>query len=94
MFYEIIIFLLFVYSLVLSVLYFNDLKEKDNFQRSRLNDIILKEEELKRRESIVVDKEICFRELTKLKTVQNSIFDMLSREGKTDYHKFDNMPSQ
>lgn len=83
MFYLIIIVILFIYSLIISVLYFNDLKERDKFQKEKLDLIKLREDELKRRELLVVDKELCFRELTKVKTIQNSILDMLSKDLNT-----------
>jgi hypothetical protein len=89
MFYEIILFILLVYAIVISVLYFNDLNKKSQFQKETLELISKREEELKRRESIVVDKELCFRELTKMKTIQNSILDMLSR----DSEKINDTPS-
>lgn len=80
MFYTIIIVVLFIYAVVMSVLYFLDLKERDKFQKEILDSIKIREDELKRRETLVVDKELCFRELTKLKTIQTSILDMLSQD--------------
>ena len=78
-FYAILV-ILFIYAVVISVLYFLDLKERDKFQKETLDSIKTREEELKRRETMVVDKELCFRELTKLKTLQNSILDILSQD--------------
>jgi hypothetical protein len=70
-------FLLFVYGVVISVLYFLELKNKNAFQQETLNTLKTKETELNNRESIIVDKELCFRELTKLKTIHTSIQDIL-----------------
>lgn len=82
MFYIILISILFIYAIIISVLYFIDLNKRDEFQKDKINILNEREDELKRRESIVVDKEVCFRELTKLKTIQHSILDMLSRDSE------------
>ena len=60
MFYEFIIIVLFIYAVVISILYFIDLNNRDNFQKERLDQITKKEEELKHRESAVIDKELKF----------------------------------
>jgi hypothetical protein len=80
MIFYVIMVILVIYAIVISVLYFLDLTEKDKFQKDTLDSIKNREEELKRRETMVVDKELCFRELTKLKTIQNSILDILSQD--------------
>lgn len=73
----ILLVLLLIYGVVLSVLYWTDYTNRENYQKEKNNTLVYKENELKKRESIVVDKEICFRELTKLKTIQNSVLDIL-----------------
>jgi hypothetical protein len=72
-----ILIILFAYAIAISVLYWTDFVNKENYQKDKDNQLKYKEDELNKRESIVVDKEICFRELTKLKTVQTSITDIL-----------------
>lgn len=71
------IILLLIYSIVLSVLYWIQRNSLEDYQKERIHSITAKESELAKRESIVVDKEICFRELTKLKTIQNTALDVL-----------------
>ena len=63
---NIIMFMIIIYAVVISVLYWSYYINKEKY-----------EEDLKKRESIVVDKEICFRELTKMKTIQSSILEIL-----------------
>jgi hypothetical protein len=71
------IILLLIYSIVLSILYWIQRSSLEDYQKERLYAITAKESELTKRESIVVDKEICFRELTKLKTIQNTALEVL-----------------
>lgn len=73
----VLLVVLFIYSIIISVLFWIDKNNLENYQKDRLSLIVAKEKELEKRESIVVDKEICFRELTKLKTVQSTALDVL-----------------
>jgi hypothetical protein len=57
-----------------------EIKTKDAFQQDTLNSIKIREQELNNRESMIVDKELCFRELTKLKTIHTSIQDILKNQ--------------
>lgn len=77
MFFEIIITIITIYSIVISVLYWTEYTHKLEYQKEKDNILKAKEEELNKRESIIVDKEICFRELTKLKTIHSSVVDIL-----------------
>ena len=61
----------------MTVLYWKDYTDKENYQKAKDDSLNRRDDELKRRESIVVDKEICFRELTKLKTIVASASDIL-----------------
>lgn len=74
---NIIIVLLLIYSIVVSVFFWMDRTNLQNFQKDKVNFIASREKELNQRESIVVDKEICFRELTKLKTVHDTALNVL-----------------
>ncbi len=77
MFLEIIITIIVIYSIVISVLYWTEYTHKQEYQKEKDNILKIKEDELNKRESIIVDKEICFRELTKLKTIHTSVIDIL-----------------
>lgn len=74
---NIIIVILLIYSIVISVFFWIERTNLQNFQKDKISFIELKEKELTQRESIVVDKEICFRELTKLKTIHTTALDVL-----------------
>lgn len=74
----IIIFIVLIYTVIISVLYFSELYDRDNYHRNKEMILHDKEDELVKRESIIVDKEICFRELTKMKTIQTSVLDILN----------------
>ena len=76
---NIILFILFVYSIVISVLYWSYYVNKDANIKDAQNALTQRSAELDKRESIVVDKEICFRELTRLKTIQDSALDILKQ---------------
>lgn len=68
---------LIIYAVVVSMLYWYNYKNIENYQKEKEELLSQKEKELNNRESIVVDKEICFRELTKLKTIQSTALDVL-----------------
>lgn len=72
-----LLILLIIYSTIISILYLDIHINASNYQKERENTLMKKEKELSNRESIVVDKEICFRELTKLKTIQSTALDVL-----------------
>ena len=72
-----LVFILIVYSIVISMLYWHQYTNMQSYQKEKEDILISKEKELINRESIVVDKEICFRELTKLKTIQSTALDVL-----------------
>ena len=72
-----LLILLIIYSTIISILYLDIHINASNYQKERENTLMKKEKELTNRESIVVDKEICFRELTKLKTIQSTALDVL-----------------
>lgn len=74
---DVLILMLLMYAIVISVLYFNDLKQRDDYMKNKDQSLKQKEEDLVKRESIIVDKEICFRELTKIKTLHTSVLDIL-----------------
>lgn len=73
----ILVLILFVYAIIISVLYWDAYINKVKYQEDRESQLNAKQNELTQRESIVVDKEICFRELTKLKIIQTNILDIL-----------------
>ena len=73
----ILLFVLSIYSIIITVLYWMDKNNLENYQKDKMQSLATKESDLAKRESIVVDKEICFRELTKLKTVQATALDVL-----------------
>lgn len=74
---NIILLILLIYSVAISTLFWFYYNNLSVYQKDKDNLLEAKEKELQNRESIVVDKEICFRELTKLKTIQNTALDVL-----------------
>ncbi len=59
------------------MLYWHQYTNLQDYQKEKDDALTIKEKDLLNRESIVVDKEICFRELTKLKTIQSTALDVL-----------------
>ena len=82
-------FILFTYATVISVLYWNDYVNRPLILKQKEETLRMREIELERRDSMVVDKELCFRELTKLKTVQHTALDVL--KSYTIHHDTNNM---
>ena len=72
-----LLIIILIYAVIMTVLYWKDYTDKENYQKAKDDSLNRRDDELKRRESIVVDKEICFRELTKLKTIVASASDIL-----------------
>lgn len=75
-----IIVILLIGVIVVSLLYYIELKNKTKFQNEILENNKKKEEELFQREKNVIDKELCVRELTKAKTIQASIYNILQSD--------------
>ena len=73
----IFLIILLMYSVIISVLYWTNLTDQEKQKRELTESLARRENELKRRESSVIDKELCFRELTKLKTVRDSALEIL-----------------
>ena len=71
------IIILLMYSVIISVLYWTNYTDKQKQERELTESLLRRENELKKREASVVDKELCFRELTKLRTVRDSALDIL-----------------
>lgn len=85
----VLILLLLIYSIALSIILWFEKKNIDNYQKEKEKILTEKEKELNHRESIVVDKEICFRELSKLKTIQSTAINLLQSYviGQSNNHK-------
>ncbi len=76
-FRTLLILILIIYSVIVSMLYWHQYTNLQDYQKEKDDALTIKEKDLLNRESIVVDKEICFRELTKLKTIQSTALDVL-----------------
>lgn len=88
--------IILVYAIVITILYWQDQKNMQNYLKTKEENLLYKSKELDKRENLVVDKEVCFRELTKLKTVQNTVIEVLksaseNSEAKSGIEKFDNV---
>lgn len=69
--------IILIYAIVITILFWQEYKQKTNYMKDKENSINYKTKELEKRESRVVDKEICFRELTRLQTIQNTAIEVL-----------------
>lgn len=76
-FTNILILILLIYSIVISMYVLNQFHNEYNYKKEKDDFLISKEKELNNRESVIVEKEICFRELTKIKTILNTVTDIL-----------------
>lgn len=69
--------IILIYAIVITVLYWTEYTNKQQYLQDKVNNLNDKDKELNRRENSIVDKEVCFRELTKLQTIQNSALTLL-----------------
>lgn len=86
----VLILILLIYGIITTVLYWVQYDNLQNYQSAKDKQLSDKESELNKRESIVVDKEICFRELTRLKTIQESALDILKSYSITTPEQLNN----
>jgi hypothetical protein len=75
-----IIVLLIIYSVISSFLYWYELNDKERYEAMKDEQLRLKEAEIKNREMNVLEKEVCMKELKKLKSVQLSISEILANQ--------------
>jgi len=68
---------LLMYSVIITVLYWTNFNDREKQERELTESLTRRENELKKREATIIEKEMCFRELTKLKTVRDSALDIL-----------------
>jgi hypothetical protein len=73
-----VIILLVVYGLIVTYLLYDQYKNQDTYMKDKVDYIQNKSQELNARERILVGKEACDRELTRLKTILKSAQDVLS----------------
>jgi hypothetical protein len=78
--YIIVIFITIIYSTVISVLYFREINDKNNYQKQKIYDLNTREDEINKKEQKLVEIEKCNRDLTKLKTLQDSITKILNNQ--------------
>lgn len=68
---------LIIYSIFVSILYCREVSQKNEFFQDKLISIKEKTDELDNREKKVGDKERCMRNLTRVKTINKSIYELL-----------------
>lgn len=66
-----------IYAIVISILFWTEHINKQQYMHDKFTNLNNKEVELAKRENAILDKEVCFRELTKLQTIQNSAMSLL-----------------
>jgi hypothetical protein len=75
--YDILVIILVIYAAVISVLYWKEKQDKDNFMKEKEVKLNKKETELQEKELVVIDKETCTKELSRVKSLQESAVDIL-----------------
>ena len=73
-----VIILLVAYGLVVTYLLYEQYRNHDTYLKEKVDYINNKSNELNLRERMVVGRETCDRELTRLKTIQKSALDVLN----------------
>jgi hypothetical protein len=74
----IIIILLIVYGLVITYLLYDQYRNQDLYMKDKIDYINSKAQELALREKNVSAREVCDRELIKLRTIHKSALDVLN----------------
>jgi len=72
-----IIIVLIMFSIIMTILYWIEVSDKDRYMRDK--EIILNQKalDLTFRENNIIDKEICMKEVARLKNVQTNILKMI-----------------
>lgn len=73
-----LITLLSIYSIVVTYLIWDQYCRRDQYLKDRVDFVNKKTEELNSRERVLINREICDRELTRLKTIHRSALDVLN----------------
>lgn len=77
-----VIILLILFGTVMTILYWIEVTDKERYMRDKEIALTQKAQELTFRENSVVDKEICMKEVSRLKEVQTNIMKMI---GASEY---------
>ena len=72
------IIILVVYGLLVTYLLYDQYRNQDMYMRDKVDYINAKTNELNTRERLLVGRETCDRELTRLKTIHKSALDVLN----------------
>lgn len=75
---NIVIILLVVYALIVTYLLYDQYRNQELYLKDKVDYINNKQLELSARERILIGRETCDRELTRLKTIHKSALDVLS----------------
>lgn len=74
----IIIILITLYALIITWLLYDQYQNHEKYMKDKVDYINTKVVELEQRERIVSGREVCDRELTRLKTIHKSALDVLN----------------
>ena len=70
--------MLLIYAVAVSVMYYIEYTNRNKYQYDFYVKLQNKEKDLNERDKVIINKEICAQELTKLKTVHNSLYTIIS----------------
>ncbi len=74
----VVIILLIVYGLIVTYLLYDYYRNQEAYLRDKVEYINTKSQELSSRERVLVGRETCDRELTRLKTIHKAALDVLN----------------
>jgi len=72
-----IIIILIMFSIIMTILYWIEVSDKDRYMRDKEIMLNQKALDLTFRENNIIDKEICMKEVSRLKNVQTNILKMI-----------------
>ena len=72
-----IIIVLIMFSIIMTILYWIEVSDKDRYMRDKEIMLNQKALDLTFRENNIIDKEICMKEVSRLKNVQTNILKMI-----------------
>lgn len=74
----IVIIMLIIYALIVTYLLFDQYRNQEQYMKDKVDYINNKTLELNAREKLLIGKETCDRDLTRLKTIHKSALDVLN----------------
>jgi hypothetical protein len=81
MFKNVIIIILILFGIVMTLLYWYEISDKERYMKDKETNLHQKEVNLILRENKVVEREVCMKELADAKQLQTNIMELIRKTG-------------